>query len=574
MPLPLPDVQKSSRLNLEPTPALPPRRPPDPADGSSQAQVVCSICLDVFRQPVTTACGHSFCMTCLHSFWDHQASLGETLSCPRCWQSFPARPYLSEDVLLEELVGSGGGAAGASRDLAPCGFCGPQKLQSGPQGEASRDDKHLLGHSDDQLLRDHQLLEPACPQHRQLLQLFCRTDGCCLCHACLQEGHKGHDTVPMEEERASKEAEVRKEQANVGNKMLIISEDSQQHRGRVAALSKLVRMAREEVNSCFLDIIQEVKELQLRVLDFLEQEKLESLGQLDSSIQQSRNRLRQLEEDSRGLRALLGHPSNHEFLQAFPRLKQSPESQASLLGIKCEDQESFPQLRDTLAELRRGLRETGLSFLNQLLLKGIKMSCYEVLPGPVDRKTLMQWYCNLSFDPSAASDELLLFPEAHSVLNLGVVLAQRPTGPLGGFTQWPQALCSPGLSEGRHYWEADVPDAWVCVGVTARRAPPASPRRPVVCLLGRNPDSWCLEWDSLEFAAWTDNTRTALRGRYYRTLGVALDCAAGCLSFYGVAGGVDLLYRFLAAFPRPLYPAVMVSGGASVTLRQRPDVPQ
>lgn len=179
----------------------------------------------------------------------------------------------------------------------------------------------------------------------------------------------------------------------------------------------------------------------------------------------------------------------------------------------------------------------------------------------------------MSFDPSVASEELLVLPETHSVLNLGVLPAARPAGPIPGFTQWPQALCLPGLSDGRHYWEADVPDAWVCLGVTSRRGPP--PRGPAVrCLLGRGPESWCLEWDSLTFSAWTDNARTALRGGYYRTLGVALDCAAGCLSFYGVAGGVDLLYRFLAAFPRPLYPAVMVSGGASVTLRQWPGAPE
>lgn len=65
------------------------------------------------------------------------------------------------------------------------------------------------------------------------------------------------------------------------------------------------------------------------------------------------------------------------------------------------------------------------------------------------------------------------------------------------------------------------------------------------------------------------NTQTVLHGGYHRTLGVALDCGAGCLS-YGVAGGVSLIYRFLASFLEPLYPAVMVSSGTSVTLKQRP----
>lgn len=59
-----------------------------------------------------------------------------------------------------------------------------------------------------------------------------------------------------------------------------------------------------------------------------------------------------------------------------------------------------------------------------------------------------------------------------------------------------------------------------------------------------------------------------LHGGYQRALGVALDRAAGGLSFCGVAGGVSLLSRFLASFLEPLYPAVMVGSGALVTLRQ------
>nr|KAF6457222.1 hypothetical protein HJG63_011745 [Rousettus aegyptiacus] len=242
-----------------------------------------------------------------------------------------------------------------------------------------------------------------------------------------------------------------------------------------------------------------------------------------------------------------------------------------LMGTNCEEEQSFLQLPETLEELRSRLADMGLSFINQLLLKGIKMKSYEVLPPAVDRKTLLKCYCNLNFDPTTASEELFLFKETHSVLNLGILLEPFTAGgPFPGFKQWPQVLCSRGLSEGRHYWEAEVSNSWVCLGVTYRRSPPLSgrPRRNIVYLLGRNPYSWCLEWDSLKFSVWHDNTQTVLHGGYHRTLGVALDCAAGCLSFYGVAGGVSLLYRFLASFLEPLYPAVMVSSGALVTLKQ------
>ncbi|XP_053426759.1 E3 ubiquitin-protein ligase TRIM47-like [Nycticebus coucang] len=560
---------------------------------SFEDQVLCPICLEVFHNPVTTACGHNFCMTCLQGFWDHQTAMGETLYCPQCRENFPSRPRLCKNVILGEMVAcfvqARGQAMGSLWNMAgprdvPCDFCSPPKLKSVKsclQCMASLCEKHLHSHFEDELFQDHQLLEPMwdlktrlCRKHRKLQQLYCRSEDCCMCSGCLLEGHKNHDTTPLEEERARQEVEVRKVQANVENQMLMITSDSQKQREHVAFLSKLIQTMRNEVNTCFSEIIQEVKQLKIKVLDFVDKEEAVALEKLSSSIQQSHTQLRKLEGDSVWLHNLLSNRSDQQFLQELPRLKLFPSCMEPLMGVHCEETQSFLQLPETLAKLQTRLVDMGLSFVNQLLLKGIKMSSYEVLPPAVDRKTLLKYYCNLNFDPSTASEELFLFKETYSVLNLGILL--EPTdmgGPLPGFQQWPQVLCSRGLSEGRHYWEAEVSNSWVCLGVTYRRSPPLSgpPRRNIVYLLGRNPHSWCLEWDSLKFSVWHNNTQTVLHGAYHRTLGVALDCATGCLSFYGLADGASLIYRFLARFLEPLYPAVMVSSGASITLKQCPE---
>ncbi|XP_038943726.1 tripartite motif protein 80 isoform X2 [Rattus norvegicus] len=551
-------------------------------------QVLCPICLDVFRNPVTTACGHNFCMTCLQSFWDHQADTGETYYCPQCREAFPSRPRLCKNVILGEMVacftlaksqtsGPLWGLAGPTD--VPCDFCSPQKLKATKsclQCMASLCEKHLHSHFEDPLFQEHQLLDPVwdlknrlCRKHRKLRQMYCRTEGSCVCGACLLEEHQNHDTTPLEDERARKEVEVRKIQANVENQMLIIASDSQKHQGR-----KLIQTMREEVNTCFSEILHEVKQLQMKVLDFVENEETVALGMLGNSMQQSHSRLLKLEGDSVWLHGLLANKSDEQFLQQeFPTLKHFPACVEPLLGTNCEETQSFLQLPETLAQLRIRLMDIGLNFINQLLLKGIRMNSYEVLPATVDRKTLLQNYCNLNFDSSMASEELFLFKETHSVLNLGILLEPSTTSPLPGFKQWPQVLCCPGLSEGCHYWETEVSDSWMCLGVTYRRNPSMSGRhrRNIVYLLGRNPYSWCLEWDSLKFSVWHNNTQTVLHGSYHHTLGVALDFRAGCLSFYGVAGDVSLLYRFLTSFLEPLYPAVMVSSGASLTLKQYPE---
>lgn len=75
------------------------------------------------------------------------------------------------------------------------------------------------------------------------------------------------------------------------------------------------------------------------------------------------------------------------------------------------------------------------------------------------------------------------------MLNLGTLLEPYAAGsPFPGFKQWPQVLCWRGLSKGCHYWEAEVCNSWVCLGVTYRRSPPLSGRPPrnIVYLLGRN----------------------------------------------------------------------------------------
>ncbi|XP_067267578.1 zinc finger protein RFP-like isoform X2 [Chanodichthys erythropterus] len=70
------------------------------SSGPLTEELQCSICLDVFTDPVTTPCGHNFCKTCLNKCWDNS----QTCNCPYCKETFNRRPDLKINTTLREVV--------------------------------------------------------------------------------------------------------------------------------------------------------------------------------------------------------------------------------------------------------------------------------------------------------------------------------------------------------------------------------------------------------------------------------------------------------------------------------------
>lgn len=75
-----------------------------PAAFLSEDQFSCSICLEVFKKPVTTPCGHSFCQSCISSYWDRSRKNASTYQCPLCKESFRKRPELHINLTLKEIT--------------------------------------------------------------------------------------------------------------------------------------------------------------------------------------------------------------------------------------------------------------------------------------------------------------------------------------------------------------------------------------------------------------------------------------------------------------------------------------
>ncbi|XP_023277541.1 E3 ubiquitin-protein ligase TRIM39-like isoform X2 [Seriola lalandi dorsalis] len=190
----------------------------------SDVQFQCCICEDVFFEPVSIPCGHSFCFTCITSHWDSSLAI----SCPKCQTVFEGRPELCENYFAKEM--SEQIRARRQNDIIPgksihCDVCvGKQTkaLKSCLMCLTSYCESHLEPHLRVATLKIHKLIEPIamlesrmCKKHQRLLELYCRSDQRCVCVLCTETDHRCHDTVPVERESQKKKAQMKRMEADV-----------------------------------------------------------------------------------------------------------------------------------------------------------------------------------------------------------------------------------------------------------------------------------------------------------------------------------------------------------------------
>uniref|UniRef100_A0A8C5G1C3 E3 ubiquitin-protein ligase TRIM21-like n=1 Tax=Gouania willdenowi TaxID=441366 RepID=A0A8C5G1C3_GOUWI len=177
--------------------------------GTSEHHFLCSICLEVLTDPVTTPCGHNFCKTCISTHWDTST----TSRCPVCNQVFSTKPQMKVNIMMREMVSQfrrESEKKAAAPGEVPCDVCTGTKvkaLKSCLDCVFSYCETHLEPHLTASGLRRHQLVEPVenlesrmCPKHSKPLELFCQSDHTRVCLMCSVLEHRSHQLVPLGED--------------------------------------------------------------------------------------------------------------------------------------------------------------------------------------------------------------------------------------------------------------------------------------------------------------------------------------------------------------------------------------
>ncbi|KAG8545375.1 hypothetical protein GDO81_020990 [Engystomops pustulosus] len=187
------------------------------ASAEVRDELDCSICLNIFTDPVTLRCGHNFCQICIAQMMDTQDGLGN-YSCPECRDKFRERPALMRNITLCKIVRNFLHTEPCKEATKIfCTYCVDSPVpavKSCLHCEASLCENHLRVHSED---AEHVLSDPStslgkrkCSVHKKILEYYCTEDDTCICMSCSLVGeHRGHRVENLYEVSEKKKEKLR-----------------------------------------------------------------------------------------------------------------------------------------------------------------------------------------------------------------------------------------------------------------------------------------------------------------------------------------------------------------------------
>ncbi|KAK9528485.1 hypothetical protein VZT92_012639 [Zoarces viviparus] len=532
----------------------------------------CSICLDLLKDPVTTSCGHSYCMNCIKSFWDEE-DVKKLHSCPQCRQTFTPRPLLLKNtmlaVLVEELKKTGLQAAPADHCYAgpedvSCDVCTGRKqkaLKSCLVCLASYCEKHLQPHYDAAPLTKHKLVDPSkklqeniCSRHDEVMKMFCRTDQQCICYLCSVDEHKGHDTVSAAAERTERQRELEVSRLNIQQRIQDREKDVKLLQQEVEAVNRSADKAVKDSKKIFTELIRLMEKRSSDVKQQVRSQQKSQVSRVKELQEKLEQEISELKRRDAELK-LLSHTEDHnQFLHNYPSLSPLREpTDSSAIDIRplsyFEDvTAAVSEVRDKLQDVLREKR-TNVS----LAVTEVDVLLSNSQAEPKTRAEFLRYSSEITLDPNTANTRLLL---SEGKRKATVMRKHQPySSHPDRFTRWSQVLSRESLT-GRCYWEVEWRGEVVYVAVAYKNVSRTGNSNE--CGFGWNDKSWALRCDKNSFIFRYNKILTLISGPQSSRVGVYLDHKAGILSFYSVSETMTLLHRVQTTFTQPLYAGLWI----------------
>ncbi|KAK7909441.1 hypothetical protein WMY93_014125 [Mugilogobius chulae] len=309
----------------------------------AEKQLHCSLCSNIFTDPVTTPCGHNFCQTCLQTAWDKCDNMSQ---CPTCDKTFSPRPEISINVAFKQLADtfrnmliipqSAPTLNAAQTEEILCDVCLSGSVQRKAQKSClfcliSYCSEHLEPHWKVAALQMHTLIEPVgnlqerlCKKHERLLEMFCRDEQKCVCRFCVETEHKGHQTVSMEEESKHRKTQIVNTETEFQNQI-------EERLKKVEEISNSLQQRKECLESemkqsdlMFTSFIDSIREGQSEVTEAMTKEQTTVETRAEKLLQDLNQEVQELETRNSELNKLKDSNDHLHVVQRLPLVSARP----------------------------------------------------------------------------------------------------------------------------------------------------------------------------------------------------------------------------------------------------------
>ncbi|XP_073506477.1 E3 ubiquitin/ISG15 ligase TRIM25-like [Phyllobates terribilis] len=547
------------------------------ASAGLRKELNCSICMEIYTDPITLRCGHNFCWVCIDGVVDTEGGYGEN-SCPDCRATFHKWPPLQKNITLCNVVENVLSTQPPQEEITGiyCTYCMDSPVpavRSCLMCEASLCIKHLKVHIETSA--DHVLTEPStslknrkCSIHKKILEYYCTEDAACICVSCSLAGeHRGHKVEMLDEASEKKKDKLR----NILKKLITKRKKTEE---RVQSLEERRRKTQEKaseeaerVTALFIDIRRRLDDLEKKVLSEISRQEEQESQSLSDVIQKLEIKKDELSRKMRHIEELCNMTDPLTVLQELdtgdgcdPKEERGDEDTGGhdggdegTGGHDGGDEGTGGHDggdEDTVGHDGGG-GDRGVELISHIshtlsaMIRDINVTFY--VQDPAD----------ILLDVNTAGNDLLISDDLKTVT--WTWKTQNRSETAERFQYYPQVMSRRGFTSGRHYWDVEIcgTGLW-SVGMCY----PSIDRRGDQSIIGDNNKSWCLYGGRVynnQCSVTHDSNEIQLPHQISSDgVRICLDYEAGQLSFYELCDPIRHLHTFTASFTEPLHAALHV----------------
>ncbi|XP_056879910.1 E3 ubiquitin-protein ligase TRIM21-like isoform X6 [Takifugu flavidus] len=540
----------------------------------SEQELTCSICLDLFDEPVSTPCGHNFCQVCIGGYWASSA----VCTCPLCKHQFDERPQLSvnkvfaliADKYKEARYSAAGLPVPAPRTKAAPESVPPmsnERVATNPFRTASAEEvvwcdvctgvkrpassscltctasycpEHEQPHRTSAFYAKHPLMDPrealkgrTCSLHRRLMEVYCRICQRCICAICVLEEHRTHKTVSVQTERLVKQKLVARTEQEMVNRIKDKETRVSHLKKKMEAAKNYADAERAELERLLGEVSRSLDRIQSRVVGDIDSQldavmsKGEGLvGRLETELSLLTDRRATLEVQAINQDHIGFLQSYEEATAPLEETRQNDEDEEFSLHFQLgEVKLGLSEIRDKMEDIRTGERRS----------RGSDMKKSKQVTGHKKARVYME---DVTLNPVTAYPFLILSDDRKQVKRGEKLQFFRNSQQR--FDVWSCVIAKEGFSNGRHYWEVFVGDSkdWKLGVVTE-----AAQRKGLFDLTPAS-GYYAIWWSGSHLRALTTPPLTKVKAPpKLRQVGVFLDMDEGQVTFYNIKSGSEI-YSF------------------------------